>query len=448
MNQPDIGKNGPGAPAGHLQPDISYLLSLKAEVRLLIRTVAGDPDKSLSKIAVDWTDAGQSVRLDYAAIVQAISQPAPPVEIDLLTLIGKLQVIRDELTNAVKPATGLSIAYTALVAGNQRGTGAQSAYGLAQDAFAGLAGPARQHRVSIMLLSVLAIMLAFFASWEATKASLGKSLLLTLEPLRTQQAVITAEKLKLEMRIDAAAALAAATPTAPPTGTPSGTPTTTPTATPHSDLHLPLCERDRLLALNFKLAQDELRRFNESWPDVVGGLFKPVARWAGHTMAFADWAITRVLPIPPSESAATTCTGCAEAARSDDIEFRIAPIIQVIVSYILPFTLGIVGSLLFVLLDHYTRMRANLLVPRDLALSHLRVILGIVVAVCISLLITGSVGPAAPIQPLPTGSAAPSTLVGTLTLSASLIAFLAGFGAEAVFSLLQTLVQRVFAPPK
>ena len=93
-------------------------------------------------------------------------------------------------------------------------------------------------------------------------------------------------------------------------------------------------------------------------------------------------------------------------------------------------------------------MRANQLVPRDLALSHLRVILGIVVAVCISLLITGAVGPAVPIQGLPSGSAAPSSLVGSLTLSASLIAFLAGFGAEAVFSLLQTLVQRVFAAPK
>ena len=44
---------------------------------------------------------------------------------------------------------------------------------------------------------------------------------------------------------------------------------------PHATAEIrDVCERDRLLALNFKLAQDELRRFNESWPDLVGGLFK------------------------------------------------------------------------------------------------------------------------------------------------------------------------------
>ena len=181
---------------------------------------------------------------------------------------------------------------------------------------------------------------------------------------------------------------------------------------PHATAEIrDVCERDRLLALNFKLAQDELRRFNESWPDLVGGLFKPVSRWAGHVVALVDIGLEQVLPAsrftePPA------CPSCNDPIRSEDIEFRIAPIIQVIVSYILPFTLGIV------------------------------------VAVCISLLITGAVGPAVPIQGLPSGSAAPSSLVGSLTLSASLIAFLAGFGAEAVFSLLQTLVQRVFASPK
>ena len=53
----------------HLKPDTGYLLSLKAEVRLLIRTIAGDPDKSLSTIVIDWQEASGPVRLDYAAIV-------------------------------------------------------------------------------------------------------------------------------------------------------------------------------------------------------------------------------------------------------------------------------------------------------------------------------------------------------------------------------------------
>lgn len=124
-----------------------------------------------------------------------------------------------------------------------------------------------------------------------------------------------------------------------------------------------------------------------------------------------------------------------------------APVVQVIAGFILPFTFGIIGSLLYVLLQHYTAVRENLLVPRDHALAYLRVVLGVVVAACVSMLMTSASGPAVPLLPAISGSTPPSALIGSLSLTGNLVTFLAGFGAEAVFTLLQALVQRVFAAP-
>ena len=75
-------------------------------------------------------------------------------------------------------------------------------------------------------------------------------------------------------------------------------------------------------------------------------------------------------------------------------------------------------------------------------------ILGIVVAVSVSLLATAYAGPA-PIGPLPGNvTLTPAMLASSVTFSIPGLAFLAGFGAEAVFSLLHQMVERLFALPK
>lgn len=144
---------------------------------------------------------------------------------------------------------------------------------------------------------------------------------------------------------------------------------------------------------------------------------------------------------PPGPEAAAFMT-CG------DEELLVAPFVQVISSFTLPFAFGVLGSLLFVLVHHFASLRTSTLAPRDRSLAKLRVILGIVVAACISLIITGYTNPG-PLGPLP-GSATitASTLTSAFSFSISGITFLAGFGAEAVFSLLQQLVERVFSMPK
>lgn len=176
-----------------------------------------------------------------------------------------------------------------------------------------------------------------------------------------------------------------------------------------------------------------LERFRTNWPDMVGGLYAASADVLGSALRLVGYS-------RPARSQG--------GANSGDIEFRVAPVVQAISSYVLPFTFGVIGSLLYVLLQHYTDLRANTLSPKEFPISWLRVILGFVVAACVSLLITSYAGPTPATQSPATGASPPQDLVGSLSLSASGVTFLAGFGAEAVFKLLQTLVERVFQTQK
>ena len=130
--------------------------------------------------------------------------------------------------------------------------------------------------------------------------------------------------------------------------------------------------------------------------------------------------------------------GAAVTGASDvgDVEFAIAPALAVHANYILPVIFAFLGAAAFVVLDFYGKVRESVLVPRDHLLSWIRLGLGLMIGGCIGLLVS-SYAP-------PPSAGVQSSLIASLTLSASGLAFLAGFGVEGVFSMLQTLVRRVF----
>jgi hypothetical protein len=104
-------------------------------------------------------------------------------------------------------------------------------------------------------------------------------------------------------------------------------------------------------------------------------------------------------------------------------------------NYILPVIFGLLGTLVFVILDFYRKVRDSRLDPRDIWLGWVRLALGLVTGSCIGLFSSAT-------APLDAGPA--QSVSAALSLSVSGIAFLAGFGVEGVFSMLQTLVSRVF----
>jgi hypothetical protein len=195
-----------------------------------------------------------------------------------------------------------------------------------------------------------------------------------------------------------------------------------------------VCDRDKLLATNFQLAHQDLRDYMTDWPSMAGGGFHILAEVITIGGRFGQkiclWISTGCGP---------GSNALIQAASKDpdaDIELLVAPVLIVLGNYVLPVIFALLGAAAFVILDFYGKVRDSMLAPRDHILSWIRLVLGSVIGACIGLFFSSS------------GSQAPGTesnLIGSLTLSASGVAFLAGFGVEGVFAMLETLVKRVFA---
>lgn len=101
---------------------------------------------------------------------------------------------------------------------------------------------------------------------------------------------------------------------------------------------------------------------------------------------------------------------------------------------ILPMLYGILGAGAAVLRSLSTKMRLSLLAPRDLNLAIQQLALGTVMGACIGIFVA---------QPS-TGPSDGATVIGPVALSAWALSFLAGFGVDAVFATLESVIARVF----
>jgi hypothetical protein len=125
-------------------------------------------------------------------------------------------------------------------------------------------------------------------------------------------------------------------------------------------------------------------------------------------------------------------TGCVNSAQQEDAP-SVATMLTMMTTYLLPMLFGVVGAIAALLRGIHQRVNESTLAPRDLALSLFRLSLGMVAGISVGLFFSPESNLAQ------TGGA-----IGALTLSASGIAFLAGYGAEGFFRALDTLVIHLF----
>jgi hypothetical protein len=468
---------------------LAYERALLSEIRMLLDYIAAQPDKSLADLGIRDPDHPKA-ELGFGDILARLgvierqvnetdARPLAPNDAALMILL------RDSLVRKTNPATGLTIAYTAMVSCSGRGDGSESRATMAQAAYAGLIGAATVHRVMQQIWLCLALLVAAAAVWESAKVSLGRSLLQNLEGLRTQQAHMEMEKAKLEtslaplsegrltvdalldnrkrvvlaafaacdhpdviayyLRQAAAAPETAHEPTAwrQPGAEPVARVASlamldgaNPTAvgdpldgkwriydTPQAR---DVCERDRVLAINFSIVQNDLRLYRTDWPSIAGSAFRAIA----HVVR----GIAKLGLLGGSHAQSAQDSG--QSPDQKDVELLVAPVLVVWSNYVLPLLFGCLGSLMFVILDFYRKIRTSRLDPRDTRLGPIRLVLGVVAGTCIGLFFSAA-GPSTP------GDAA--TIVASLTLSASGLALLAGFGVESVFNMLDALARRMFA---
>jgi hypothetical protein len=430
---------------------VKYLRALLSEIRMLVDYLAAGSARTLGEIKISDPSSTPPVELDAGGLLLRLS------EIEARTVdqtyspsdFALLLIARDALNRLIPPASGLTVAYTAMVVGNRRGKGSESRATLAQQAYPGLARVAAAHRWAQRLLLVVAVLVTIAAVWESAKVALGKSLLQSLETLRAQQTTIAGEKTRLETTLDrlpdggltpdtivdnghlvlAAFALCdrekALTYYLKDGIVPrNGDENRTPLQLSSSPLVRDVCGRDAVLAVNIGIAHQDLIQYRTYWPAMVGSLFNLAGNIAGIPC--------RLLGCPPMPRRLLR--------EGPDVEFVVAPTLLVWGNYILPVIFGFLGAAIFVILDFFGKIRDSRLHPRDNFLSSIRLVLGLVTGSAVGLFFS-AYGP----PPSPQATGTTTDLISSLTLSASGVAFLAGFGVEGVFRMLESLVGRVFA---
>jgi hypothetical protein len=192
-----------------------------------------------------------------------------------------------------------------------------------------------------------------------------------------------------------------------------------------------------------------MAEYVNDWTRLVGAPFglnitppglKMTQAFAGKTPVAAG----QVAPgqVAPGQGIGEAAPPAAVAAANADIsgqdgdtEIRLAPKLLVHGNFLLPVIFAFLGAAAHVVLEFYTKLQTSTLTPDDRDLGLIRLVLGMVVGTCIGLAFSSTV---------PAPDKTVTDLVASLSLTASGISFLAGFGVEGVFDMLGQVVKRVF----
>ncbi|UGQ48343.1 hypothetical protein [Massilia endophytica] len=414
-----------GAEDTHRIHDFIFVRELN-EVYLLLDHISGRWDKSLYDRHVTG--------MPHIRDICRIGLMPVESENDRINQAVTLLRAKDMLNAAARPASGLTIAFTLLVIGeedrrkmlprwrklrrnghqakaqeappadptelrdipNASWLGKPTRLTLARYAFPGLVNVAmRFNRNIARIVYGLIFMLAFtcLLSWHVMA---GNLILQNLDAVREQRTAIFKEISEAELKFgngkEGAQALKSRFCTVPVFRTIE---------------EAQLCERRRALDNQLSSTRRNLRQ----WLAVPKTLYHAVTFW---------------LPLEPQSA------DLDERRRGNEQLARIVTLVAG--TAVLPLCYGILGAGAAVVRTMSSKIRESLLSPRDLNLALLQLALGATVGACIALFVNPS-GPAG-------GNDA--GLLGTWALSSSALSFIAGFGVEGVFLALESFVRRVF----
>jgi len=454
------------------------------EVFLLLDHISGRWDKVLR---TNGSDTSPSIIQTICDIGLA---PATDPKTRLQQAVD-LMCAKDTLNAIARPATGLTVAFTILVVGEEnrrkrlnkvrrvcrdlfhgdtpsedRAAGRRGSGGvlwdkptrvtLARYAYPGLIGVAIKFNVRMGLLVgflLMSLMLTCLLSWHVAA---GNVILEHLEGLQTRAQEVRKELSEAELKYAAeqrlrTAAGASRQPAAPAAvrfcsvfderGAPAY----------RSTEEYQLCERDAAIRDERRATRQNLRQWLAPWK-VIYQIPGDVTRWAGawlrHYIPRAPEppvATDRRGTVPPAASAddgPVQTAAQAQSVRRRGHEEMARIVVLVVGTAVLPLAYGMLGAGAAVVRRLWERMRESMLSPRDSTLALLQLALGGTIGACIALFINPS-GPA---------PADEHGLLGSWALSGSALSFIAGFGVEGVFRALEAFVHRVFgvqdAPPK
>jgi hypothetical protein len=395
---PDDKPAVPPVQAESAAPFQDFIISSElAEVYLLLDNVSMSANKRLPQATADDASDGDLIEQICQIRWPPAGQPA-----DRAKQAAQLLHARDRLNAAAAPATGATIAFTLLVAGEGGigkrndpspatslllGGAAQtrpppSRISLATMAFPNLQGEARQFRRTIPVLVVGLFALFVLTSLLSWDIAVGNSVL--------------AEWTKVKASVSQDVG-----------GAPAGAP-----APPVS-----------FLAPGQQTAAQVLHQ-QQNARDLAFASVN-LNHWLG------PWELVLAAP---SKAPGVCPSPCPPNLSADVNEKWAGALLNVLGGAVLPVFYGMLGAGARVVRTISANIRESLLSPRHLPLAFVQLTLGAVIGGCIGLFVTPSGAP----------SSAPPGLLGSVPLSASALCFIAGFGVDGVFQALESLISRVF----
>jgi len=446
-------------------PQVFVLLRELSEVHLLLDNVSANPNNTVSERSA--VKRPKELKADWIEDVCQIAWPSDGSDDEKAEDAALLIRAKDHLNRLSHPASGATIAFTLLVTqggGRKRwwprrlrgDDASPTRNSLAQAAYPDLVGKAAGFRRAMGWISfglVAALIMTCILSWYVAYGNAA------LSELATARDALTLARTEVTKAADPPTPLAAV----PENRAQAVTAAPASAAEPARDaLTLARTEVTKAAAPPPPIARAQ----NRAEPDdrtpagaaeprpaalAATGTPSPPGYIANYCGGYTDPAQEQVcetfqrarlnLMLVEQRLASWTCwrlSGdcqgeAAHAPGSNDVPSHAAAIANILGSAVLPFLYGLLGAGAAIIRSLSRKIKASLLSPRDLHLSFQQLALGAVVGACIGLFV-----------------AAPGTdtngdnLLGPVTLSASAISFVAGFGVESVFQALEALISRIF----
>lgn len=459
----------------HIQ-DFIFLREL-SEVYLLLDHVSGRWDKSLAEAEADKS-ANQGLGAGWLERVCEIGWPPSGTEAKQAEEAAVLLRVKDRLNSLAKPASGATIAFTLLVAGEDNadqavkhawtwyrprqsekadaptnepngnpsdglhdgatggrptrvgwGSRPPTRTSLARLAYPGLITTADRFRWQIRGIIVLLLLWLIFTCTLSWNVALGHAVLRQFSALQAQHTKIIAGIATSEADAAKGSTVLA------------GQSATYPAA----------IGNDFLKSCSWKSADHALQGDQSSEQKFVAvkeiELCDDIASYRRDIAAtrenLADWLGAWRWLKDVSHHFCKNAHCLAAESENDVVPENVTDeqwggiLLEVLANAVLPLCYGFLGAGAAVVRGLWGKMRDSLLSPRDLTLALGQLALGAVIGACIGLFVT------------PSASSSPETsgIVSSVALSASALSFIAGFGVEGVFVALESLVKRVFNLP-
>jgi hypothetical protein len=406
------------------------------EVHLLMDFISGRPDTSLLdlKDIPDLTPGAKAPLLPQEVLQRVCMIRFPPVGTpdDKADQAALLLMVKDRLNALASPAKGLSVAFTSMFASllkqdfgpaSQNGSLAeqrglwQRGTGFALEAYPNLYSQARRFRVVFKMLPYVTLawlLITALTSWDVVLAS---------QTFRKAEAEVLALP---NSTVNDTSCFIMRT---------GGVVKLNPAKLPPADIAVS-CQTLVAIEDAGVLEPDGSYAARISAADMLLG---PVSWWhpVGFIVRLFEQPVPAVGGVPATDkknatqpTPDTSCgmrTSCDQTADMTDLA---ESVINVFSNNILPMMFGLLGTFVGLMRSITAKVRDSILSPRDYRLSWSLLPMGVVAGFTVGLIISPDAG---------------SSGTGTVgTLSATALAFLAGYGVEFYFNALDMMLMRVF----